>query len=414
MRLRLPLQDVALVLLAVAGTVFLAAVVMRPPRSDLEQLALILSATGAGSVVLGRLALEVSGRRLGSLRLRIVLASVVGLAVIVANIVAAVVLMFLNAHDLTLLLLVLAFAAAVSTVFAYHVARTLSREIDVLSRTARRLAEGDLDARVHAIGNDEVARLGATFDSMATDLQAAFEREHRLEDGRRGMIAAVSHDLRTPLATTQAMIEALADGVVADSDEVRRYIEAIRGEVQHLARLIDDLFELSQIESGTLHLHIAPTRLAELVVRTVEAYRAQAQDRGVSLESVVEPKLATVPADAARMQRVLRNLIDNGLRYTPPGGVLRVEARPVDGAIRVAVSDSGPGIAPEELERVFDRFYREELARSRSGSKGSSVGAGLGLAIARALVQAHGGRIWAERRAGGGAVFQFTIPLGAE
>jgi signal transduction histidine kinase len=404
------LVPAVLFILAVAVTVVLLNVTMGAPRSDMEDLAFTLTVSGAGSLLLGATIVRWGGFRLGSLRLRLMLAYLIGLLVVLANVVVASAQMFLSTHDLTLLLLVLGFAAAISGAFGYTMATALTSEIDRLATAARRLAQGDLDVRVHSTGVDEVARLAQSFDHMASELQAAFERERRFEAGRRELIAAVSHDLRTPLSTTQAMVEALMDGVVSEPAEVQRYYDLIRGEVQHLGRLIDDLFELSQLESGAIQLELAPTEVGELIAQTMDAYHAQARERGVTVESRVDPSLPAVTADAARLQRVLRNLVDNGLRYTPPGGRVLVEASRDGNSVAVSVADSGPGILADDLERIFDRFYRGERARSRTEGRPDYVGAGLGLAIARALVTAHGGQIWAERPPEGGAQFRFTIP----
>jgi signal transduction histidine kinase len=243
---------------------------------------------------------------------------------------------------------------------------------------------------------------------MAERLEQAFHRERALEASRRELISAVSHDLRTPLATTRAMVEALADGVVTDRDDVQRYLRLILQETQHLSRLIDDLFELSQIDSGALRLHCMPIDVAELVAETVAAYQAPAAEHAVRLEEAVVS--ARVEADPERLQRVLRNLLDNALHHTPPGGTIEVRAGSHDHTVEVSVSvsDSGPGVAADELERIFDRFYRSE--RSRRRDEGVSSGAGLGLAIARGLIQAHRGRIWAERSTLGGVCIQIRLP----
>jgi signal transduction histidine kinase len=252
---------------------------------------------------------------------------------------------------------------------------------------------------------------------MAAQLQASIERERAQEMARREMVAAVSHDLRTPLTTIRAMVEAVTDGVVAEPADVQRYLALIRGEVQHLSALIDDLFELSQIESGALRLDLSPTSVPELVAQTVETYAAPARQAGVVLEHASDPGIPPVRADAARLMRVLRNLLDNALRHTPAGGRVRVEAhldaRGGGPAVRVSVRDTGPGLPDGDVERVFERFYRGARARSRTER---TEGAGLGLTIARGLVQAHGGRMWAERPPApqpAGAVFHFTLPLGA-
>jgi signal transduction histidine kinase len=365
-----------------------------------------LTASGALSLGLGGLSIHWAGNRIGSVRHRLALAYGVGLLVAVVNVLTTSALMFLNAHDLTLLLLLLAFAAVISLAFAYAVAGALTAQIGGLSAAARRLAEGDLQARVGAHGSDEIGRLAAAFDNMAERLEQAFQRERVLEASRRELITAVSHDLRTPLATTRAMVEALADGVVTDKADVQRYLTLILQETQHLSRLIDDLFELSQIDSGALRLRCMPIDVAELVAETVAAYQAPAAEHAVRLEEAIAS--ARLEADPERLQRVLRNLLDNALRHTPPGGMIEVRAGAHDHAVEVSVSDSGPGVAPEELDRIFDRFYRGE--RSRRRDEGVSSGAGLGLAIARGLIQAHRGRIWAEPSPLGGVCVQIRLP----
>ncbi|MFN0074621.1 MAG: sensor histidine kinase [Chloroflexota bacterium] len=401
----------AVLVLAVVGALLYVQIVMGAPAADVEQLGIFLSASGAASLLLGTLIIRWAQGWIGGLQLRLMLAYVVGLLVALVNILATSLLMFLNGHDLALLICLLVFAAVISLAFGHSVASALTAELGGLARAAGRLAAGDLDVRVGSRGRDEIARLGTAFDHMASQLQLAFTRERELELSRRNLIATVSHDLRTPLATTRAMVEALTDGVVTEPAEVERYLRLIRGETQHLSRLIDDLFELSQIESGALELHCAPTQLPLLVEQTLEAYQAQASEQGVALEVNETFPIPSINADAARLQRVLRNLVDNALHYTPSGGLVRVETRLDGDAARVSVSDSGPGLSAGELERVFEQFYRGERARSRATpAAGRVAGAGLGLAIARALVQAHGGRIWAERSAFGGAAFHFTIP----
>lgn len=385
-----------------------------PPR-DVQLLALFLSVSGLLSLLLGALVMRWAGGKIGSLRLRLVVAYGVGLLIALANVLTTSALMFLSAHDLTLLLLLLAFAAVTSLAFAFAVANMLTTELGVLSQTAARLAGGDLGARVSTHGSDEVAQVAAAFDHMADQLQAAFERERTLEAGRRELVSAVSHDLRTPLATTRAMVEALADGVVTDPTDVQRYLQLIRREIQHLSRLIDDLFELSQIESGTLHLRLMPVDLGQFVAEMVAAYQTPAADRGIRLEDALGPDVdaTRIDADPDRLQRILRNLLDNALRYTPSGGIVRVDARSVGVEVELSVSDSGPGIPPEQREQVFERFYQSERSRRRGdapGDGGTSTGAGLGLAIARGLVRAHHGRMWAEPSPLGGASLRFTLP----
>jgi signal transduction histidine kinase len=402
---------------ATAGALLYAGTVMRAPAGDVWQLAAILVTSGAASLLLSTAAVAWAGRRLASLRVRLVVAWLCGVAVSLVNVGAAALLMFLNTHDLLLLLLVLGFSTVLSGTLGVLVTGDVARDLRRLAAAARRYAAGHLDTRTGLSGRDEVAQLAAGFDQMAAQLQDSIERERAHELARREMVAAVSHDLRTPLTTIRAMVEAMADGVVSEPDEVRRYLGLVRGEVQHLSRLIDDLFELSQIESGALRLDIVPVALPDLLERTLAAYQAPAQTAGIVLEQAAAPAIPPVRADPARLTRVLRNLLDNALRFTPAGGRVRVEARPEGGHVRVSVTDTGPGLSGGEAEQVFERFYRGARARPRPATGGDAAapptGAGLGLTIARGLVQAHGGRIWVDPHPGPGAAFHFTLPVAA-
>ena len=401
---------------ALAATLLLAIVLalvvadrrLGAPRRDLELLGWFLTGSGVLSLVVGALAIRWVGPRVGSLRRRLALAYCVGLLVALANVLTTSLLMFLSAHDLALLLLLLGFALVISVAFAYAVAGVLTGELSDLSAAARRLAEGDLSARVGAHSSDEIGRVAAAFNDMAEQLEQSFRRERALESGRRDLITAVSHDLRTPLSTTRAMVEALADRVVTDPADVQRYLGLILQETQHLSGLIDDLFELSQIDSGALRLRCMPINVVELVSETVAAYQAPASESGIHLEEAVAGLETTrVEADPEQLQRVLRNLLDNALRHTPVGGVVRVDGTTTPSCVTLSVNDSGPGVPRSELERIFDRFYRGEPSRHREDGRGS----GLGLAIARGLVQAHHGRIWAEPSPLGGVAVRLSLPV---
>jgi signal transduction histidine kinase len=407
---RTPFVLGAILAVAILAALFLAERLLGAQRHDLELLTAFLTASGVVSLVVGAALIYWAGARVASVRTRLALAYGVGLVVALINVVTTSVLMFLNAHDLSLLLLLLVFATVISVAFAYATAGALTHQIGGLARAAKRLAEGDLSARVGTYGPDELGRLAASFDQMANQLQQAFDRERALEADRRELITAVSHDLRTPLATTRAMVESLADGVVTEPADVQRYLSLILRETQHLGTLIDDLFELSQIDSGMLRLQPMPIDVAELVSETVAAYQAPAAERDVILDESVSPGVAAakIEADPERLQRILRNLLDNALRHTPPGGTIQVSAAKHAQEVQVTVSDSGPGVASNELERIFDRFYRSE--RSRRREEPPTAGAGLGLAIARGLVQAHRGRIWAEPSPLGGISVQISLP----
>jgi two-component system, OmpR family, sensor histidine kinase SaeS len=351
-------------------------------------------------------------RHLGRLRTRLAIAFGAGLLVAIANVLTTAALMFLNPHDLTLLVLLLVFSAGISLMFALLATSALTTNLEILGTLARRLANGELDARARLHGSDEVAQLGTTLDEMATQLEAAFSRQRAQETARRDFVIAVSHDLRTPLAATRAMVEALLDGVVTEPVEVKRYLALIGRETQHLSRLIDDLFELGQIESGALRLTLTSVDPHELASGTASTYVLAAQERGLELSDRVPTDLPPIAADPVWLGRVLRNLMDNALRHTPRGGIVLVDARHTGRHVEFRVSDSGPGIPVAQREHIFERFYRGEPSRYRGdGTADRAAGAGLGLAIARGLVEAHGGRIWVEDARGGGAVFGLTIPV---
>jgi signal transduction histidine kinase len=219
-----------------------------------------------------------------------------------------------------------------------------------------------------------------------------------LFDARRELVAWASHDLRTPLANMQAMLEAIEDGLAEPED----YLPALRDQVRALSTLVDDLFELARIDSGALTLELREAKLAVLVDDCLRGLEAEARSRQVSLESRVGEEVTALCAPE-KVERVLLNLLVNALRHTPSDGSVAVRVEPETAGVRVVVEDTGDGLSPESLRRMFERFWRGDPARSARG-------AGLGLAIARGLVEAHGGRIWAENRPGGGARVSFTLP----
>jgi signal transduction histidine kinase len=262
--------------------------------------------------------------------------------------------------------------------------RRFSRPLDDLLSASDRVAEGDYSARVEEAGPREIRSLTRSFNSMAERLQAN-DRQ------RRDMLADVTHELRTPLTVIRGEVEGMLDGVYP-TDETR--LRSILEETQLLSRLVDDLRTLSLAEAGALELKREPTDVAALLLETVSAFRSAAEARGVRIEFSLADS-PPVEIDPVRIREVIANLFSNALRYTPDGGVIRVE---FDGA-SISVIDSGPGIPPEILPRIFDRFYKSS----------DSGGMGLGLAIAKTLVEAHGGTIRAENVESGGTRIIFTL-----
>lgn len=225
----------------------------------------------------------------------------------------------------------------------------------------------------------------------------------RTETIRRDFVANVSHDLRTPLAALQALVDTLLDGALADRTVAEDFLRRIATEVEHLTRLVNQLLELTKAESGQLQLARVPTDLAALARTTLERFRPRADAKRIILELASSDALPPVPCDPDRIVQVLANLLDNALKFTPEGGRVRVELAHEDGSVVVRVHDTGPGIPSDEIDRVFERFFKGDRARSSAGS-------GLGLAIVKHLVQLHGGRVWAENAPEGGAVVGFALP----
>jgi two-component system sensor histidine kinase SaeS len=333
------------------------------------------------------------------------LAHLVVMAIAFANITMTAWLMFISPHDLGLLGLLLAFAAIVALAFAALTAEPVLRSVREVAAAARQVASGQLGVRVRPDGPDELVGLAQDFNVMSERLEETDKARREMEEARRHLIAAISHDLRTPLASIRVMVEAIDDGVVTDPETTQRYVRTVLGEVQRLSGLIDDLFELSRLDAGVLALQLEPGSLHDLVSDMMEALQVQAAEKGLTLQGAVDDHLPPVLMDAARVQRVVYNLVQNAIRHTPPDGTVLLEAQEEPDAVRVDVVDSGEGVLPADLPHIFERFYRGEKSRVRAQG-----GAGLGLAIARGLVEAHGGRIWAQSAPGKGARFSFVLP----
>lgn len=374
-----------------------------PPSHTIAGIEYFLT-SGVLSLLVGMATLILVSRFVPSLGVKVGIACAAGSIAAIVDVIYTPLLMFTERSDFYILLTTLVYFLAISLAFALVVATSTTRQLSALREGALRLASGDMGTTVEVQGNDEVADLARAFNRISVELGASFERQRRMERERRDLIAAVSHDLRTPLASIRAMVEAINDGVVADPADVRRYLGLIEQESEHLGQLIEDLFELSRLETGDLELRLTSVPVTELVVETVDGMRAQAEKNGVALQAIYREDLPPVMLDGPRMQRVLVNLIHNALRHTPAGGAVTVEVDGRNGQVEVAVADTGEGIAPEDQPHVFDRFYRGEKSRSRE-----SGGTGLGLAIARGIVEAHRGSIRLESDPGKGSRFIVTL-----
>jgi len=294
------------------------------------------------------------------------------------------------------ILAVAAASACVAVAAGLVLGTSIARRIDRLRSASGALSGGDLTARAPDTGPRELADLGRAFNEMAASLEGLF-------DARRELVAAASHDLRTPVASITAMLEAIEDGLA----EPEEYVAPLHDQARRLAALVEDLFELARIDAGALAHELRAVSLAPLVESCIRGFEAEARARNVRLERRLEPapEARCAPEE---VERVLLNLLTNALRHTPSDGTVAVILAPADDQVRVTVEDTGDGLTPEATRRMFDRFWRDDAAR------GDGAGAGLGLAIARGLVESQGGRIWAEPRESGGARVSFTLPAAGE
>jgi two-component system, OmpR family, sensor histidine kinase SaeS len=330
-----------------------------------------------------------------SVRAQLAVLAVAAVCLPLAVVVGSGLVMF-GMHDERTFWLVVVVSALCALGGALLLGRQILRPLDRLSAASKRLARGELSARASESGPRELRELALTFNEMAASIE-------RLFDARRELVAWASHDLRTPLASLRAMVEALEDGLATPGE----YLPAVRAQTEILARLVDDLFELALIDAGALTLELRDAPLGELVSACVEALEVDARARDVLLASRLDSPDPVVRVAPDKVQRVLLNLLSNAVRHSKPHGAVAVVVEKDTDHVVVAVEDEGSGLAAEAPERMFERFWRDDGSRTRTGGGG----AGLGLAIAQGLVEAHGGRIWAENRPGGGARVAFTLPL---
>lgn len=272
----------------------------------------------------------------------------------------------------------------------------ISRPLSELTSASRKIAEGDYAERVKLGGGIEVEELGEAFNTLADSL----ERNEKL---RKNMVADIAHELRNPLATLRGQLELIQDGKIPPDRET---VDSLMEDAILLSRLVEDLRQLSVVEAGQLELDLVPVEAGELIRSIVSRFEHEAADKGVALSQDLQAGLPRIKADRHRIEQVLGNLVRNSLINTPPGGSIKLSASRRQDDVVFTVADTGAGISPEELPFVFERFHRADKSRARA-----TGGAGLGLSIAKSLVEANGGRIWAESEMGKGTEIHFTIPV---
>jgi signal transduction histidine kinase len=331
-------------------------------------------------------------RRARTLRLQLAGLAIVSVALPLVVVLFSGWVMFHMGDDVKILA-VAAGSAMAAAVAGLVLARSIAGSIRRIGDSSQKLAAGDLHARAPVGGTAEVAQLADSFNTMAASIEQLF-------DAKRELVAWASHDLRTPLASMQAMLEAIDDGLA----EPEQYLPVLAEQVRTLSSLVDDLFELARIDAGVLTLELRQTNIDQLVDSTVRLLEPEAAARNVEVACELDHEAAAAVAPE-KIERVLFNLLTNALRHTPADGSIAVHLERREQDLLVRVEDTGEGLPAGAPEQMFERFWRADRARSGSG-------AGLGLAIARGLVEAHGGRIWAENRPEGGARVSFTLPTG--
>lgn len=405
-RLRPPLRYAAGILTVLTVSLAAFTLVMSPALAELEFMALLLTATAVVSSLAGYAAYRL-GWLTFSPRIRWTLLAGYGLASALTffSVWFSARMMFASQHDLVLSVVLLIFASGMAMVLGTFLSSTVTDRILHLKNGADGLAQGDLGTRVSVSGRDEIAALGASFNQMASQLQDADHKQQEAERLRSDLIAWVSHDLQTPLASIRAILEALSDGMVEDPEVVTRYLLTAQREVASLSMLIDDLLQMAQLDAGGLPLDLENASLTDLISDTLESFSELALRQKVSITGEADADVDPVRMDTMRIGRVLNNLLSNALRHTPAGGSIEVRARRAGRGVEVSVSDTGEGIRQEDLPQVFGRFYRGEKSRSKV-----TGGSGLGLAIASGIVRAHEGEISVASAPGEGSRFVFYLP----
>ncbi|MDH3306454.1 MAG: HAMP domain-containing histidine kinase [Acidimicrobiia bacterium] len=365
---------------------------MKPTAADRVALYGIFGAVTLATVVAGWW-LRSRARRFRSLGVALRVVAVSSVVVAASAVGISAMSMFLNTHDLRLVLVALGLGVGLGLVLAVSVTGSITSDLERLKMSVDAVGRGDLTVRTGIVRPDEIGDAAGAVDDMIARLESA-ERTRRQDDAsRKEFLAAVSHDLRTPLATLRAGLEALEDGMV---DDPGRLYKVMGRDIDALGRLIDDLSVLATVEAGGINRERVD--LAELADDTVEAMASIAGRNGVRLVVESAPDVV-VSADPGAVSRLLRNLVDNALRHAPHESIVRLEIDSANGTATVVVSDEGPGFSEEFRPVAFERFTRHDPARSGEGS-------GLGLAIARGIVEAHGGEIWIGDGPGGEVAFR--------
>jgi len=290
-------------------------------------------------------------------------------------------------------------AIAVAVILSLVISRRIVNPTRKIIDATKEIAAGDYSKRVEIYSSDEIGELGIALNRMAESLE-------KIETMRRELVSNVSHELATPLTNISGYLEALNDKVIKGEEPTRKTLELLREETQRLTSMVTDLRELSAIESSTSKLNLESVNLNELMYKITYEFKPRFRKKGIIFSAKTPSDLPEVKADKNRLVQIIVNLLNNAISYTQDGGKVEISAKPVNGYIEVEISDTGIGIPEKDIPHIFERFYRGDKSRSRE-----TGGTGIGLAIVKELVQAHGGEISVKSDEGRGATFSFTMPI---
>jgi signal transduction histidine kinase len=385
---------------ALASLLFGAALGVK--GSELRHMALLYLIALAATVTAAAAARPLLAR--ASIRWRFVAIAALAVLVSLVNLGVLTLLMSVSHHDATLVAILLVYSVGAGVAAALALAKSWGAAVGRLVEGARSLAAGDLDGRVGRLdAGPELDTLAATLDETAAKLQQSIARERAGEAKRKDLITAVSHDLRTPLASLRAMVEAVNDRVVDDPPSLRRYADEMRRSVESLTLLVDDLFELVQLDAGAIEAESERMRFDQVVESALATCEPQAREKGLVVETDIRDGGQFMCSP--RLVRVLQNLLQNAIRHTPSDGAVRMRARCGASGLELVVEDTGEGMTTEALDQVFEPFWRGDAARSSDGS-------GLGLALAKRIVESLGGQIRVQSEPARGSRFAVVVPDG--
>jgi signal transduction histidine kinase len=394
------LYGVSAVILAAAAAVAAATI---GGHGTIETAAVLVVIGAASLIAAQAVVLARAHGRAGPLSRQFVFAVAIVIGPLMLALVVIGLLMFASSHDVELVGFIVVFVGVIAVVAGQRLAAAIMRDVEAVRDGLVAVGRGERELRISTIGRDELGELADAANAMIEQLHIEEAARDQSDAARRGLVAAVSHDLRTPITSLRLLADAVGDDIV-DEDTRRSYLDRMRTHIDALGALIDDLFELSRLEAGDIRWSLERVPLRELVGETVAAMRVQADLKGVAVHAEVPVELGPARANPEKLQRVLFNLIQNAIRHTPADGSVVVRAETVADRIEIEVADTGDGIASPDREQVFEAFYRGGADAART-----SGGAGLGLAVSRAIVEAHGGKIWLPESPAGTRV-RFSLP----